>query len=284
MLIGGWFLVAACQSSPTTAGAAAHAPGGAGGASSAPWSECQRLFGFPSPRTGLTADQCGPVCSSCALGAAGATGFTATTFDTADLDALRAHVLDDPPAMLDQDPYSLATPPEEHSSEFCGMIPSTDGHYRLETFETAEQLLAEGAQLTHEGACGACSSLQDLAVYVEYPDLTDPVRACALESLGEPLETLAACLGDLGFTEPCAEIWAYNSRHTSEVCLEVCLGALDEPYHLPDGSPNECIQCDEDQSGPVFKAVAGRTRRNSGLPTALCRPCTDVVHIDHSYP
>jgi hypothetical protein len=39
----------------------------------------------------------------------------------------------------------------------------------------------------------------------------------------------------------------------------------------------------EVQSGPVFKAVAGRTRRNSGLPNALCRPCSEVTPLEHSY-
>jgi len=37
-------------------------------------------------------------------------------------------------------------------------------------------------------------------------------------------------------------------------------------------------------SGPVFKAVAGRTRRNSGLASALCRPCESVYPLEHVYP
>ena len=37
------------------------------------------------------------------------------------------------------------------------------------------------------------------------------------------------------------------------------------------------------QSGPVFKAVSGRTRRNSGLPNALCRPCSEVRPLVHAY-
>ena len=87
----------------------------------------------------------------------------------------------------------------------------------------------------------------------------------------------------LGFTEPCAQIWYFNTLHTRERCLAPCVAALDEPYHLPDGSLNECILCDEVQSGPVFKAVAGRTRRNSGVASALCRPCREVRPIVHRY-
>jgi hypothetical protein len=44
------------------------------------------------------------------------------------------------------------------------------------------------------------------------------------------------------------------------------------------------LQCDEDRSGAVFKAIAGRTRRNSGLPSAICRPCSTVTPLVHVYP
>ena len=67
------------------------------------------------------------------------------------------------------------------------------------------------------------------------------------------------------------------------MCLQVCLDLLDAPYHEDDGSLNECLQCDEDLSGPVFKAVAGRTRRNTGLASALCRPCDEVRQVVHRY-
>ena len=56
---------------------------------------------------------------------------------------------------------------------------------------------------------------------------------------------------------------------------------MEDPHHNPDGSLNDCIQCDEDQSGAVFKAIAGRTRRNSGLASALCRPCDSVYQVSH---
>jgi hypothetical protein len=36
-------------------------------------------------------------------------------------------------------------------------------------------------------------------------------------------------------------------------------------------------------SGPVFKAVAGRTRRNTGIASALCRPCSEVRPLLHDY-
>jgi hypothetical protein len=92
-----------------------------------------------------------------------------------------------------------------------------------------------------------------------------------------------ACLRALGFTAPCAQIWYFNTLHTRDQCLLPCLAALGQPYHQADGTLNECLVCDEEKSGPVFKAVAGRTRRNTGVPNAMCRPCAEVLPLVHVY-
>ena len=39
-----------------------------------------------------------------------------------------------------------------------------------------------------------------------------------------------------------------------------------------------------EMSGPVFKAYSGRTRRNSGIPSGICRYCDGVVPVSHDYP
>ncbi len=52
--------------------------------------------------------------------------------------------------------------------------------YRLETFPTERAALAAGGQITHRGRCGACSSFQDLAVYIEQKDLNRAGRLCGL--------------------------------------------------------------------------------------------------------
>jgi hypothetical protein len=65
--------------------------------------------------------------------------------------------------------------------------------------------------------------------------------------------------------------------------MEICTALLADPYNTPDGGLNACLQCDEDNRGAVFKAMAGRTRRNSGLATAICRPCDTVAPVIHSY-
>ena len=56
-----------------------------------------------------------------------------------------------------------------------------------------------------------------------------------------------------------------------------------EDNNKPDGSLNDCLQCDEDKSGPNFKFFSGRTRRNSGIPSAIQRPEEQFYDMEHCY-
>jgi hypothetical protein len=199
-----------------------------------------------------------------------------------DIVRLEALELVDPPAPLDADPY-LADSPPSSGPGVCAVRRDGDRRYALVTYPSADAATRDGARPTHAGACGVCSPLEDLAVYLRVPDLTTPVRECALEGVfGDDADVLS-CLEDLGFTHPCAQIWAFNAENTRRACLEICFSHLDAPFNAPDGTLNPCLACDEEKSGSVFKAVAGRTRRRSGVPTAICRSCLGVFPAEHRY-
>lgn len=235
------------------------------------------LFGRPVEKTGLGPDQCGPVCSC------GGAPWTAPEYGEDEIAALLQRELQDPPALLTADPYAGPTPEPGPPDEVCAVVP--DGlQYRLATYASASAAREDGATPTHFGACGLCSSLADLAVYMRYPDLGAPVTQCGVDNLAGPMEAHLECLAGLGFTPACAQIWYYNTVHTRMKCAATCFPLLDAPYHTPDGALNECLQCDEDISGPIFKKVAGRTRRNTGLASSLCRPCSEVHPLLHEYP
>ena len=237
--------------------------------------ECTLLYGRPNENTGLGPEQCGASCPCLE-------GWQAPEYTEADIAALEALTLTAPFALLPSDPYAT---PEDHpldAESVCGVLVDGEG-YSLQTFADDGSAEAAGATVTHDGACGLCSPLQDLAVYMRNPDLTQPVRQCGIVGLSQGEEAQQMCLRALGFTEPCAQIWGFNTTHTRTVCLQTCLDLLNAPYHEPDGTLNACLQCDEDRSGPVFKAVAGRTRRNTGLASALCRPCDEVRRVVHRY-
>jgi len=240
---------------------------------------CTVLFGLPNEKTGLGLDRCRPECDC------EGRRFVPPTYSEEDQEALLSMTLLEPFAEPSEDPYAH---PEEHvpqPGKVCGLRldPEVPGGYRLATYDGPGAASAAGAQVTHWDACGVCSPLKDLVVYMRHPDLTEPVRQCGLQGIVLGDEALMNCLLELGFDRPCARIWFYNTKHTGQACQATCMQLLDAPYHLPDGSLNDCLRCDEEQSGPVFKAVAGRTRRNTGLPSSMCRPCEEVQPVLHRY-
>jgi hypothetical protein len=239
---------------------------------------CAALFGTPNDQTGLGADRCRP---ECACGEA----FTPPRYDDAFVRSLIADwQLETPYPSIDADPYAAPAPVDDAPGTVCAVLPGearSPRPYALVTYPSEDAARAAGASVTHFGHCGVCSTLPNLAVYIRENDLTAPVRSCGVSGGGH--DANVACLEKLGFDRPCAQIWAYNTAHTRDACLAICIANIKTPYNLEDGGINPCLQCDEDMSGAVFKSVAGRTRRNSGLPNAICRPCSEVRPLVHRY-
>ena len=201
------------------------------------------------------------------------------------LAALRSKLPIDP-IPLERDPYETRRwrePPRVLAGTVCGIRFEEDlVRYRLATFASTGEARGAGFAVTHTGACGTCSTLQDLAVYLETPDLTAPVRRCGMLPSGS---AGLACLEALGFTTACARIWLFDAVNTRRACFAPCVVSWieGEPSADAGGRLNRCLQCDEDRSGPVFKAIAGRTRRNSGIRSSIPRPDEEVAHVVHDY-
>uniref|UniRef100_A0A7S0LQ78 Uncharacterized protein n=1 Tax=Coccolithus braarudii TaxID=221442 RepID=A0A7S0LQ78_9EUKA len=237
--------------------------------------------------------------------------------------------------------------------------------YSLHSLTPAAADKKASTHLTHHGPCGVCSTLQDLSVYLLKPDLTNPVRRCALKSVFSfGLSDRKACIQSLGFTSECAWIWYWNTINTGKShrnggCKGTCMvhWAMGVPNNVPVGVDNpcqplseegqtaeerlgasaasaaasagavsrcgvsgpssgpskstkkskgncgntingkpachkdmwqsgparmsSCLQCDECRSGPIFQKVAGRTRRASGIKSAIVRP--DFKEVEHTY-
>ncbi len=246
---------------------------------------CQDVFfGSPIKETGLSTSECKPICNC--------KNFVANTFTEQDIENLKSWKLSQPIELLPSNPYGSPLPSQEGG--VCAVIieNSIEKTYRLQNFENEQQANEASAIVTHYGPCKQCSSLEDLAVYIETPTLGEVVRRCALENLLTPFNDLITCIEDIGFSSPCAQIWAFNAKNTQKKCLDICLEEIvreilfnETPkFNNTDGSLGACIECDEIKSGPIFKAYAGRTRRNSGLPSAICRTCDEVKIVQHNYP
>jgi len=166
-----------------------------------------------------------------------------------------------------------------------GTCPISYSHESVVSKEAAE---AEGLVVTHYGACGVCSSAQDLSVYLAISDLSSAGINCGLKYLAEGLDAAIACYQEIGFSLPCATLWTFDLANTQKLCLQPCLKKNSE--NIPNnGDPpmcalDDCLQCNEDTSGEVFAGVGGRTRRNSGLLSMIARPCSQLLEVDHPDP
>ena len=191
---------------------------------------CIGLFGSPTDSTGLDSSRCRPSCSC------GEQAWSPPSYDQVWLEGIRSWQLTNPPSLLQQDPYGKA-PTKAPAGAVCGMLP--DGGkartYAIATYPSVAAAEKAGAKVTHFGACGQCSSLQNLAVYVSKPDLTDPVRSCAMKGLSGDDKAAMACLEAIGFDRPCAQIWYFNTVNTRKSCLDVCLANMNKPHHGEDG-------------------------------------------------
>ena len=124
--------------------------------------------------------------------------------------------------------YSSVSHGQAAAQEVCAVRfdAGQQRRYRLQTFASADAARAAGWTITHQYHCGACSSLQDLAVYIGLPDLTAPARLCAKRGYGRDsnLPQVKACLvQSTGMSPVCAESWAYNAMHTAQNCMGACL-------------------------------------------------------------
>jgi hypothetical protein len=147
--------------------------------------------------------------------------------------------------------------------------------YTYKTYPTRQDAEDDNAFVTHATQCGACSSAQDLSVYLSETDLTAAGTKCTIKGIfGRSVD----CYMNLGFTEACAKVWAFNSQNTAENCLGCGLPGT-SPGPAPECELNPCVQCDAEKSGPTFNAYAGRTRRNSGIRSELVRSCTSIENI-----
>lgn len=155
--------------------------------------------------------------------------------------------------------------------------------YNLKNFISEISAKSSGYSITHKGHCGACSSPQDLGVYLT-TDLTNPTRHCGLIGLFSSAKEME-CLLQIGFSQQCATVWAWNIFNTKRECFWTCM------YHWirgsrnnnDDGSLNSCILCDEERSGPNFKFFSGRTRRNSGIVSEIDRGTEEIYEMSHCY-
>uniref|UniRef100_A0A7R9W9P1 Uncharacterized protein n=1 Tax=Pseudictyota dubia TaxID=2749911 RepID=A0A7R9W9P1_9STRA len=160
--------------------------------------------------------------------------------------------------------------------------------YNMTTYNSSQDMLDDGAIMTHWGACGVCSTTQDLATYIDNPDLTGKGQECGIRGLFN-VDDGIKCFEEAGYTTPCAEMWMYNVFNTRDHCFDICIDFTFFGDGKNSGPPPECriancLLCDEEMSGPIFQTEAARSRRRSGLLSKIPRHCENILIVNHTDP
>ena len=197
------------------------------------------LYGVIYPRTGLSAQKCRPEIEDESKG-----GVFTGVYTTAEIDKIKAMRLAENSPHKSEFPYrhsvsvggatytdyysaitdGTTSPYEieataqndgvtsllsENNERVCGLKLLENGEYTLQTYESWSAAETDGARVTHKDNCGFCSTMQNLAVYMEKPELTVLVRECAMVLLGndgterEREDRARQCIRDIGFDEEC---------------------------------------------------------------------------------
>lgn len=121
--------------------------------------------------------------------------------------------------------------------------------YSIMTFSSQAEATLAGAQVTHAGACGLCSTAKDLSVYL-IEDFTAAGKKCATKGLFNETAGLQ-CYMDLGLTLDCAKIWNFDGIYDGRVCGSVCAQHLTDANNGPPPACdlNPCLECDEEEAG-----------------------------------
>jgi len=157
--------------------------------------------------------------------------------------------------------------------------------YRLRTVPSLDDAIASGQYITHTGACGACSSLEDLAIMIEYPSIPYKAQQCFFRSTAlKYIDTAITCYQEVGFTESCSAALAYHQRSiVSKNCGYQC-AAWGYDGDLGQPSCNDVSGCGACVDGLGITArlelVAGRTFANSGYPSQKAKQCADITPVD----
>ena len=164
--------------------------------------------------------------------------------------------------------------------------------YTLVSYESSDAAVADNATVTHEGPCGVCSNANDLSVRMKHiNDLQSYTVACAVYyvlsgSSSDRFAELEKCLiKEIGFTQPCVELWAHYSATNAALCASNCAPGASGEVELNGAAPecalSSCLQCSANRFQDTFNALSGRTLANSGITEAIARPCSSFFPVNH---
>lgn len=155
------------------------------------------------------------------------------------------------------------------------------------TFASFDELVLANEEVLHCGPCGACSSNDDIDLYVETRNtLTRTTGNCAILSLAgiiAPIEKAIAkqCLKTLvGFSDDCLNCWVNDIACSKRYCQRICLKYLiQKTFNQDYDDEDPCLLCNESNCGPSFVTCVGANRRRSGIQSDIDRPEDEICSL-----
>jgi len=149
----------------------------------------------------------------------------------------------------------------------------------ITTFEDKEAAHGAGFMIVHCGACGACSSWDNLRVeYITRDNMASLANSCAKKSLFGGDDALTECLmePEIGFGEECAICWSEDIICTKKNCVFIFLQSqmINNVGNFAVGENEITSASCEEAHCEVgqFVPCSGATRRRMNITSSISRP------------
>eukprot|EP00540_Astrosyne_radiata_P017432 CAMPEP_0116833406 /NCGR_PEP_ID=MMETSP0418-20121206/6418_1 /TAXON_ID=1158023 /ORGANISM="Astrosyne radiata, Strain 13vi08-1A" /LENGTH=356 /DNA_ID=CAMNT_0004462851 /DNA_START=32 /DNA_END=1102 /DNA_ORIENTATION=- len=175
-----------------------------------------------------------------------------------------------------------------------GGVECTGRSYRVVQYDTVDDAVQEGASVIHKGKCGVCSNANDVGLRGSEIDFQQEILLCSLDyslsgSNPNRFQALIDCMSDptksIGFSEPCARLWAHYSALNFFLCSEPCASGLTGTISFngppPKCEPSDCRQCTIDLIQDIFDDLSGFTMNGAGFLEDIVYPCDEYYPIFH---
>ena len=148
----------------------------------------------------------------------------------------------------------------------------------VSTFKNEDAALSEGYTLAHCGACGQCSTWQDLRLqYTTRNYLAKEAARCAKKSLVFGRDAVHECLMEapIGFSDECATCWTKDIMCARSNCAFIFLQSnmINTVSNFQVGEDTiTAATCEEAMCELEFVPCSGANRRRMNITSMIARP------------
>lgn len=179
--------------------------------------------------------------------------------------------------------FASLYPPDYNNGTVCAWD-NNGPNSIIQTFDTPDDAVAANFSVVHCGACGACSTWQDLRLqWTSRKWLAPAAQDCTKKSLLGGVDSVQKCNEEsVGFSKECATCWTVDELCAKKNCVFIFFqGVMINKLTNFQVGPNEITSatCDEAMCGPEFVPCSGATRRRMDIISTIARPLDQQCRI-----